>query len=138
EMDALFEALVQPIAAAGKERKRIDGILRRALGDRLSQRTKGRLEVSAFHAAKERVLRGAYGRTGVLVIEAVNLAGSSARRDADALASKLLRIQAAAGAMGEVRTIVAYRSSPHGLNGEGHMKDWLAEMVTSHVYDVNR
>lgn len=138
EVDALYEALVQPIESGPKVRDRIDGILTRALGTALSKRIKRKIEVSAFHSAREHVLRGAYGQSGVLIVEAVNLAGRGARHDADALVSKLLRIQEAHGALGDVQTIVAFRSSPQGLNGESHMRDWISLKVTDMVFDINR
>ena len=138
DLDLLFEAIVKPDEAPSKLRKRTDGALRRALGSELVKQTTARLEVRAFKDAREQVTRGVRGAHGVVLLEAVNLAGKHARRDADAIASKLMRILDAQTNQHEVHTIVGYMASPGGLNGETHMKEWLRERVTPHVYDLSR
>lgn len=138
DLDLLFQAVVQPDEAPSKTRKRNDGALRRALGSELVKETKARLEVRAFHQAREHVTRGVRGSRGLVMLEAVNLAGKNARRDADAIASKLMRIHQGQSGTQELRTIIGYTSSPGGLNGEMHMREWLREMVTPHVYDLIR
>lgn len=137
EAELLYEAVVQPIQSASASRNRLDGALTRALGGLVAS-TKSRMAVPAFHDASERVLRGARTESGTVILEAVNLAGRYARRDADALVSKLMRIEQARSSDHTVIGIVAYTSSPGGLNGETHMKEWIATTVTSHVYDLNR
>jgi hypothetical protein len=137
EAELLYEAIVQPIQSASASRKRLDGALTRALGG-LAASTKSRMAVPAFHDASERVMRGARTASGTVILEAVNLAGRYARRDADALVSKLMRIDQALKSENGVIQIIAYTSSPGGLNGEAHMKEWMAKQITSHVYDLNR
>jgi hypothetical protein len=136
DVDLLFEAVVQPIQNTRVERTRMEGVLKRALGRQLERSTEARLELRAYHAAYERVMRGARGESGIVVLEAVNLAGRHARRDADALVSRLQRIKEGVGV--DMETIVGYTASPGGLNGEGHMKDWIQEQVTPHVFDLSK
>lgn len=133
-IEALFDAIVQPTRQASAQRHRIEGVVREALGP-LAPKFRGRHEVRAFHGATESVLRLAKGEGGTVIVEGVNLAVSSARRDADALVSKLLRVMA--GGIGPTKFIVGYLASPGGLNGEGHMRDWIREQVTPDVYDLN-
>lgn len=137
EAELLFEAIVQPIQVPSASRKRLDGALTRALGGLVAS-TKSRMAVPAFHDVSEHVMRGARTDSGTVILEAVNLAGRYARRDADALVSKLMRIEEANATNHTVIRIVAYTSSPGGLNGESHMKEWIATKVSSHVYDLNR
>ncbi len=69
---------------------------------------------------------------GAVIIEGVNLASTSARRDADALVSRLLRIREG----GAVNVLIGYVASPGGLNGETDMRDWIEAKVTQNVFDV--
>jgi hypothetical protein len=132
--ESLFEAIVQPLSPPAHKRQRIEGFVTSALG------TTGRLlkrgtEFVAFGGAHESVLRGAVGSRGGMVVEGVNLAGAHARKDADALVSKLLRIKEAPGAI-SMYMVVGYVASPGGLNGETDMRDWIREKVTPDVYDL--
>jgi hypothetical protein len=138
DLELLFEAVVQPGQRSKQARTRIEGALRNALGRSVDKAMKPRFSVRAYHNAREQVLRGAKGDYGVVLVEAVNLAGKHARRDADALVSRLLRIRAAMQDQTALHTIVGYTASPGGLNGETHMKDWIAERITSDVYDLTR
>ena len=133
-VDALFDAIVQPRRDRAKRLQRIDHEIGRALGP-VANRLEGRLEVTAFKGARERVLRAAKSDDGMVVIEGVNLAASGARDEADALVSRLLRIRA--GGSGEIKFVIGYLTSPGGLNGEGHMKDWIVDKVSPYVYDLN-
>ena len=72
-----------------------------------------------------------------MILEAVNLATATARHDADALVSRLLRIRAASTGS-PVTFMVGYIASPGGLNGEAHMCDWIRQQVTQEVYDLQR
>jgi hypothetical protein len=135
-IDTLFDAVVQPHRKLGVEYKRIDGAISKALGT-LTNKLQGRTEVRAYHDATESVLRAAKSDSGMVVVEGVNLAGSTARKDADALVSRLLRIRA--GSENESTTfIIGYLASPGGLNGEGHMREWMKDQVTSDVFDLNK
>lgn len=134
EVESLFEAIVQPAIKPERRIQRIDGAVTRALGS-LAKRVPRNAVVAAYHGATETVLRGLSGRSGLLVVEGVNLAGSGAKDDADALASRMMRIEAA-HTSGTLDVVVGYTCSPGGLNGEAYMMEWLRERITPHVYDL--
>ena len=79
EVEALFEAVVQPSQSRARQQERIDGTLSRALGDGKSRFQSG-LPVSAFGDVKEKVRRGTETERGTVVIEGVNLAARTARK----------------------------------------------------------
>ena len=134
EIEALFEAVVQPTQPQERQAQRIDSAINRALGQ-LASRIPPRPEMAAFGGAKEQVRRGLATDRGVLLVDGVNLAASKARKEADALVSRLLRIRAAYPSR-PVRMIVGYASSPGGLNGEAHMCEWIRDRLTDQVFDV--
>lgn len=134
-IEALFEAVVQPAQTRQRRTERIDSAIKRALGE-WADHIPARPSVSAFGGATEQIQRGLETERGVLLVEGVNLAAPKARKEADALVSRFLRIQAAYPRRG-VSMIVGYSSSPGGLNGEAHMCEWIREKVTGDVYDVN-
>jgi hypothetical protein len=104
------------------------------LGDVRTQ-LRERLVIQVFHRMKEQVRRVATGGSGIVIVEAVNLAGPWARRDADALVSRILRVRA--GPERGVRFVVGYLSSPGRLNGEDHLRAWIRRKATRDVYDIN-
>ena len=134
-IEALFEAVVQPAQTQERRSERIDSAIKRALGE-WADRIPPRQRVSAFGGATEQIQRGLETERGVLLVEGVNLAAPKARKEADALVSRFMRIQAAYPKR-TVRMIVGYSSSPGGLNGEAHMCEWIREKVTEEVFDVN-
>ena len=133
-IEALFEAVVQPAQTQERRSERIDSAIKRALGE-WADRIPPRQRVSAFGGATEQIQRGLETERGVLLVEGVNLAAPKARKEADALVSRFMRIQAAYPKR-TVRMIVGYSSSPGGLNGEAHMCEWIREKVTEEVFDV--
>ena len=135
DIEALFEAVVQPGQSQRKQTERIDTQLSGALGE-LAQRIPKKPRVSAFGGAEEQVWRGLVTDRGVLLVDGVNLAKKDARTEADALVSRFLRIGAAYQNR-PVRFIVGYSSSPGGLNGEGHMRDWIQAKLTDQVFDLS-
>ena len=134
EIEALFEAVVQPTQPRKRQAQRIDSAINRALGE-LASRIPPKPEMVAFGGAKERVRRGMETNRGVLLVDGVNLAASKGRENADALVSRFLRIRAAYPHR-PVRMIVGYASSPGGLNGEAHMCEWIRDRLTDQVFDV--
>jgi hypothetical protein len=134
ELDLLFEAVVQPMISSERRLKRIDGAIADALGDAASHFRRS-VGVQAFKGRDETVLRGVVGTEAAVVIEGVNLAAASARRDADALVSKLLRIREAPAGV-PLRVVVGYVTSPGGLNGEADMRDWIMKQITDNVFDI--
>ncbi len=134
EIEALFEAVVQPRQSLQRRSERIDSAIKRALGE-WAEHIPSRQSVSAFGGAREKIQRGLETDQGVLLVEGVNLAARKARKEADALVSRYMRIRAAYRDR-PVRMIVGYASSPGGLNGEAHMRDWIREKVTDEIFDV--
>lgn len=135
EIEALFDAVVQPAQTQQSQAQRIDSAITRALG-KIADRIPANPSVSAFGGTTERVRQGLETDQGVLLLDGVNLAAATARKEADALVSRLMRIHTAHPGR-RVRTIVGYASSPGGLNGEAHMRDWIREQVADQVFDVN-
>ncbi len=133
-IEALFEAVVQPGQTGRRRSERIDSALKRALGA-WAERIPAKQSVSAFGGASEQAQRGLETNRGVLLVEGVNLAARRARKEADALVSRFMRIQAAYPNR-SIRVIVGYSSSPGGLNGEAHMREWIREKVTEEVFDM--
>ena len=135
DIEALFEAVVQPVQPQQKRRERIDGAITRALGQ-LVERIPRKAQVSAFRGATEKVRRGVVTDRGILLVDGVNLAASNARRDADAFVSRFMRILAAHQGH-RVSIVVGYSSSPGGLNGEAHMRDWISHRLPAKVFDLS-
>ena len=134
EIESFFEAVVQPTQPQERRVRRIDSAINDALGE-LTDLIPSRPRVSAFGGIKEQVRRGAETDSGVLLVDGVNLAAATARKDADALVSRFMRISDAYGNR-PVHMIVGYSASPGGLNGEAHMCEWIREKLTDQVFDV--
>ena len=136
EVEALFDAVVGPETGEHKGAVRVDGAISRALG-RLTDRFQGGQSISGFGGQPVSVRRLYRGPEKHVVAEGVNLASPRrAERDADALASKLLRL--AEGSSKNVDFIIGYISSPEGLNGEAVYVDWLEHKLQAPVYDLIR
>ena len=134
ELEALFEAIVRPRQPRRQQTQRIDSALNRALGG-LADRIPARVRVSAFGGAEEKVRRCLETEHGVLLVDGVNLAAPAARKNADALVSRFQRIREGHRDR-PVSIIVGYTSSPGGLNGEEHMRDWIQAKLTDQVFDL--
>ena len=132
EIEWLFEAVVQPTQPQERRVRRID---RQSMTPSVSCLIPSRPRVSAFGGTKEQVRRGVETERGVLLVDGVNLAAATARKEADAFVSRFMRISDAYGNR-PVHIIVGYASSPDGLNGEAHMRDWIREKLTDQVFDV--
>lgn len=137
EFDFLFEAIVQPRQERSRRLQRIDSALKQALGP-WDERLTPRANVRAYGGTEETVFRAAETSAGLVLIEGVNLAGSNAKHDADALVSKIQRILQAYEDRSVVDVLVGYCASPGGLNGESHMRDWIMEKVATKIFDVGR
>lgn len=133
EIEALFEAIVQPKQPLKRQSGRIDGQISRALGSAANDLPK-RVCVAAYGGAREQVRRGAVTDRGVLLVDGVNLAARKARDAADALVSRFRRIREAQER--QTHIVVGYTSSPGGLNGETHMRDWIRRELTEQVFDL--
>lgn len=133
EIEALFEAVVQPKQPPKRQSRRIDGQISRALGSVAKDLPK-KVRVAAYGGAREQVRRGAVTDRGVLLVDGVNLAAREARDAADALVSRFLRIREAQER--QTHIVLGYTSSPGGLNGETHMRDWIRKELTEQVFDL--
>jgi hypothetical protein len=77
----------------------------------------------------------------VLVVDGVNLASSDAETQSDALVSRLLRIKAGnetPSIQREVKACIGYLASPHGLNGEATLVEWIREKCEAQIFDLVR
>ena len=135
EIESLFEAVVQPPQSRRARAQRIDSAISRALGE-LADHIPARPRMAAFGGVTEQVRRGVETDRGILLVDGVNLAVSTASKEADALVSRFLRIKNAYRNR-PVRIIVGYAASPGGLNREAHMCDWIREQLTEQVFDMS-
>jgi hypothetical protein len=139
EAELLYEAVVQPVRSETEKRDRVDRAITESLGT-LSKRFR-RGGVDGFHGRKVPVKRFAEDQRQLIILEGVNLAAQNAERDADALVSRLLRIQACADESPHARTLttfVGYLASPSGLNGEAALVDWIQEKGGAKTFDLVR
>jgi len=135
EIEALFEAVVSPTTAEASARLRVDGVITRALGDVAARFETGKA-LPGFGGKPVAIRRLHRGPTRYVVAEGVNLASERAEEDADALASRLLRVTE--GADMPVEFVIGYISSPEGLNGEVVYVDWLQHKLNTRPYDLVR
>ena len=131
---ALFDSVVLPTRSSERATRGY-GALKKVLGKKVLAHTAYQIPFNAYGGAREQVTRAATNEKGSVIFEAINLAGNNSRRDADALVSKLRRIQEG-NEERNIKFVIGYVASPGGLNGETHMRDWMRKMVTSDVYDV--
>ncbi|MEZ4416169.1 MAG: hypothetical protein R3E10_10440 [Gemmatimonadota bacterium] len=127
EFPLLFEAVARPRKSA--TRRKIAGYINEALGKPLRSRLLARPTMGAYRGRDEVVARAAVGTSAAVLIEGVNLAHQTGRRDADALVSRLERIIEGQRGHRELTILVGYLASPGGLNGESDMKAWIEERV---------
>jgi hypothetical protein len=133
ELEPLYEAVVAPHRASREQRTRIDGEITKCL-KHLADHFKARQRIAGFERRDVQVMRGFRGARGWVVIEGVNLATTQAELQADATASKLMRLQA--GLQEDCDVMIGYLASPEGLNGEKVLVDWLRERVGAKVFDL--
>lgn len=137
EVDALFEAAVRPSVSRQQRAQRLETLIKNAIGPQNNSRLQSKTQVFGYENKPIGVLKAYHNHGQVFIVEAVNLAGKDAERDADALASKLSRINEGPY-QGNVRAATAYFASPNGLNGEAHLVDWIGKMSGARVFDVVR
>lgn len=139
EADVLFEAVVAPVRDSQERTERIDSVLSLALGKQITRRLQ-RGTVPGFHGRPVPVKHFKENAATVLIVEGVNLAAAAAEDDTDALVSRLQRIKASNGAAANrtVVSLVGYLASPHGLNGEGALVEWIEEMAGAKTFDLMR
>jgi hypothetical protein len=139
EIDSLYEAIVGPRRPHTERAQRIDRALTKCLGNLARKLDRG--SVSGYKGRDVEVHRFKTGTDKLLVIDGVNLASVDAEEEADALVSKLLRIKAGSENDPIRRTLklcVGYLASPHGLNGEATLVDWIREKAEAETFDLIR
>lgn len=137
ELEYLFEAAVQPRQPSGQRARRLEGLIRDALGSDLAKRFRSRSGVVGFAHKIVPVLKTLQQDDQWVVIEAINLAGRNAELEADALTSRMLRIKDGPN-KDRVRIVAGYVASPNGLNGEAHMVEWMRTKTQVPVFDLVR
>jgi hypothetical protein len=139
EIDSLFEAVVGPRQPPKERAQRIDRALTRCLGKLARKLDKG--SVNGYKGREIEVHRFKTSSNKLLIVDGVNLASVYAEAEADALVSKLLRIKA--GSQNDhgqrmVKLCIGYIASPHGLNGEATLVDWIQEKAEAETFDLTR
>ena len=125
-----------PQTEEDKSTVRVDGAISRALGGLTSRFETGK-SLRGFGGKPIAIRRLYSGPEGHVVAEGVNLASPGrAEQDADALASKLLRLKE--GTTDDVKFVIGYISSPEGLNGEAVYVEWLEHKLQAPAYDLLR
>jgi hypothetical protein len=97
--------------------------------------------VNGYKGRDVEVHRFKTGSDKLLIIDGVNLASVNAEVEVDALVSKLLRIKAGSENNPIQRTLrlcIGYLASPHGLNGEATLVDWIQEKAEAETFDLIR
>jgi hypothetical protein len=136
DLELLYEAVVGPDRDAKERSERIDRVLSRSLGSLTRRLDRG--AVAGFHGRPVSVKHfKAVGRQ-LVIVEGVNLAAAAAEDDTDALVSRLQRIKEANGQAHDrsVVAFVGYLSSPHGLNGEAVLVDWIRKKTEAQTFDL--
>lgn len=138
DVELLFEALVKPERNEKEKIENIDRELSRSLGPLSRKLHKG--SVPGFHGRSVPVKRFVEDQRTLFILEGVNLAAASAEEDADALVSRLQRVRETNGSLKGKRVIavVGYLASPHGLNGEAALVDWINYKGDAQTFDLTR
>lgn len=138
ELELLYEAIVAPVKSKQERVGKMNGVLTRALGQLAAKLPQG--SVPGFGGREVWVRRHAENDQSLLIVEGVNLAATTAEKDADALVSRLQRILEAAPGTGKTHKLIAvmvgYLSSPEGLNGEAALRDWIEEKTKAQTFDL--
>jgi hypothetical protein len=139
EVESLFEAVVKPQVSAQARAARVNGAVTRALGNQLASQMVYRKPVSGFRNRKISVLRHLEDARHLVVVDAVNLAATTAEEDTYALISKLRSIRYQnEGTNRGTSFVVGYLASPAGLNGEASLKDWFEQDAGVPMFDLTR
>jgi hypothetical protein len=136
EIELLYEAVVGPVIRRATRQERIDFEIVKTLGHVADKLDKG--EVTGFKGHPVSVKRYKEDQNNLILVEGVNLASVAAEQDADALVSRLLRIQEGKHRSQRIATFVGYLTSPNGLNGEGFLVDWIKEKAHAKTFDLVR
>jgi hypothetical protein len=138
EVDLLFEALVRPERDEKEKTDNIDRALSKSLGSLSRRFLKGC--VPGFKGRDVPVKRYAADERHLVVLDGVNLAAVSAEMDSDALVSRLQRIREGRddAKTRKITAVVGYLASPHGLNGEATLVEWIRKKGKAITFDLTR
>jgi len=139
EIESLFEAVVGPRQPAKKKAERIDRALTKCLGSLARKLDRG--SVNGYKGREVEVHRFKANSDRLLIVDGVNLASADAEVEVDALVSKLMRIRAVSKngrSQQSVKLCIGYLASPHGLNGEAVLVDWIQESAEAETFDLVR
>jgi len=136
EIEPLYEAIVGP--EGRRSHQRIDGQLRRALGEAASDFATDQ-SVPGYGGRAVTVKRLFRSPDKWVIAEAVNLASpQNAEDDADALTSRAMRVsEGARAAHVRAEFLIGYVASPGGLNGEYALKKWIEDKLETSLFDLN-
>jgi hypothetical protein len=133
EIDVLFESVVAPFRRPAQSKKKIHGEIARCLGD-LAECFEYRERLEGYKHREIRVLRAYRGEHRMVVVEGLNLAAAPDEH-ADQMLGKLLRLREGNRALD---LVVGYLPSPHGLNGEASLVEYLKEKTGAKAFDLIR
>jgi len=137
ELKALFSQVVH--LAPSDESLRIDGLVTRSLGKKLSLKFH-RGAVDGFGGKPVSVMRLFRGVRADVVLEGINLAGREADKDADAIVGKLWRARSADGTYANGRRLIAvvgYTTSGGDLNGNSALVTWIASKGDAKTFSLD-
>jgi hypothetical protein len=133
EIDLLYESVVAPHRHAKESKARIEGQIRKCLGQ-LAEEFRGRQRLPGFGGRAVHVQRVYRGQKRDVIVEGVNLAGAQPDQHVDALVSKLMRL--IEGPEKKCTFLVGYLASPHGLNGEAPLVEWLERKTAAKTFNL--
>lgn len=139
EVDSLYEAVVGPRHPARERSDRIDRTLTKCLGNLARKLDRG--SVTGYKGRGVEVHRFKANADRLLIVDGVNLASVHAELETDALVSRLLRIKAgteSGNAKKQVKLCIGYIASPHGLNGEATLVEWIRHKAEAETFDLLR
>lgn len=136
ELEPLFASIIRP---SRSRNKRIDSLLRNALGNEITKKLH-RSPVDGFAGKPVQVMRVFRGARRDVVVDAVNLSVEDAPRQADEIVGKLQRARTNGhGLCAKERSltaVVGYVSTPSGLNGEAYLKNWIEMAGKAKAFDL--
>lgn len=142
EIEILYRDIVRP-EPGDDTTLRIDGLITRCLGKKLSKKFKRAGEIQGYKGERIQVMRMFESKSTTVVVEGVNLSAPNAWKEADALVSKLWRARSnghiARPSTASDRKFVALIGclSPKRDSGVNeHLKSWIRDSGEARVFDI--
>lgn len=136
EIELLFEAVVGPQRTKAERLESVDRVLAKTLGSVGRKLNKG--SISGFGGRPVPFKKFRQVGSTIVIVDAVNLATTSADTDTDVLVSKVQRVLEANGASRRVKPVIGYLASPNGLNGEAALVQWIQTKLHAQTFDLLR